>query len=93
MLKTAKDKLEKSLETQKNIIATVFNVDNSELTKTTISEQDIETVQKAKDLDNLLQLMKEKLEDKSLLHQGKVQALTLAPESWPRARVATFFKV
>ena len=37
--------------------------------------------------------MKEKFSDKSLANNRKIQILTLAPASWPRASVATFFNV
>ena len=40
-----------------------------------------------------MELMREKLNEKSLANSRKIQILTLAPESWSRASVAKFFNV
>ena len=50
-------------------------------------------LQKARDLDRLLGLMKEKLNDKSLKTSQKIKIITIALESWSRTKVGSFFNV
>ena len=93
-VKAACEKLEKSFETQKDIVANVFEMEKRELySSSTVTKHDNEILQKSKDFDKLLYLMKEKLQDKTLNIRWKIQILTIAPASWSRADVAKFFNV
>ena len=49
-------------------------------------------LQKARDLDRPLGLMKEKLNDKSLKTSQKIKSITIAPER-SRTKVGSFFNV
>ena len=57
------------------------------------SQAENSVLEKARDLDRLLDLMKEKLDDKSLKTSQKIKVLKIAPESWSRTKVASFFNV
>lgn len=48
-------------------------------------------LQKARDLDRLLDIMKDKLNEKYLKTSQKIKIITIAPESWSRTKVASFF--
>ena len=50
-------------------------------------------MRKAKDLDKLLYLIKEKLNDRELKKSRKIQILTMVPESWSIKKVVSFFNV
>ena len=80
-----REKLEKSYDAQKKIAAAAINVD----------EEDLENDQmdKVRNYDRLLYLMKEKLSDNSLKTREKIQILTLSPESWSRSKIIDFFNV
>ena len=80
-------KHEKGFEKQKEIVANIFDVDKSDLSI------NAETIQKADDLDRLLDLMKKPLSDTTLKTSLIIQILTIAPQSWSRSKVANFFNV
>ena len=91
--KLARTELQQSFEKQKDIVATVFDVSKDELNSDVPTQNEKDILQKAKDLDRLLYLMKEKLNDKTLKTSQKIKILTLSPESWSRSKVASFFNV
>ena len=81
----------KSFETQKDIVANVFEMEKTELSSSsTATKHNNEILQKSKDLDKLLYLMKEKLQNKTLSIRQKIQILTIAPVSWSRAESESF---
>ena len=90
----AQRKLEQIFEKQKDYLASLCDVSKTDLTFDNVSPQTENSVlQKARDLDRLLDLMKEKLNDKSLKTSQKTEIMTFAPESWSRTKVASFFNV
>ena len=87
-------KLEQSFEKQKDLVASAYDVLKSDLTSDNFSPQSENSVlQKARELDRLLGLMKEKLNDKSLKTSQKIKIITIALESWSRTKVGSFFNV
>ena len=52
-----------------------------------------DVIEKPNDFDRLLELMKEKLSDKTLKTSRVVQILTIAPQSWSCAKIAEYFNV
>ena len=88
----AQGKLEQSFEKLKDLVASAYEVSKSDLISNNISPQTENSVlQKARDLDRLLGLMKEKLNDKSLKTSQKIENITIAPKYWSSTKVASFY--
>ena len=68
-------------------MANIFDIDTSDLP----TSKDV--IEKANDFDRLLELMKEKLSDKTLKTSRVVQIHLNAPESWSHAKIAEYFNV
>lgn len=83
----------KEKQTQiKESIADVLYMDPKELDSVTeLSMTSTETQAKAKDMDTMLDLMKEKIKESP--RNIKIQVLTMAPASWGVGRTAGYFGV
>ena len=88
---SAKEKLERSFEKQKDAVKDILQIQTPELgSSSRITRRELET--KAADLDRLVDAMVEKLKG-PLTTSEKIQLMTLAPESWSRQKVAQHFGV
>lgn len=87
----AKRKLESACSNMKMKVSRVLEKEISPI-KSQNKEAIKETEQKAKDLDRLICLIKEKLETTSTRSE-KIQLLTLVPTSWSKRKVMEEFKV
>ena len=93
-MKVAQGKLAQIKNEVSKRLATILNVQQSELESTVKStkvdlEQDMN--QKANDLDKIVELMKEKLKVSNKTE--KIQILPLTPESWSLRKTAKEFKI
>ena len=86
-VKAARVKLERSFQAQTEMAATSYNIDKGTLSR------DKETLQKPNELDQLHNLIKEKLAETNLKTREKIQVLTIAPESCSRTKIASLISV
>ena len=88
---SAKEKLDRSFEKQKDAVKDILEIQTPELgSGSRVPQRELET--KAADLDRLVDAMTEKLK-KPLSTSEKITLMTLAPESWSRQQVSKYFGV